>query len=282
MGPTYNDQGGIDWGLYAVKPTVEWVRNMPRWHIDFAIDDCTAHFGSPDLLLITEENYRTEIETSGKIPTVLVSYDGWPENYARRDLFKPTIAYTNHPYGIGIHPLKETPVGWRYLPGACAPWIHQDLTMKRDVDFVLYGSMYGDRPAICTQLKAAGFSVLSGWVETNSYIEGLNRALVTLSNCQQEEIKWRFFESIACGCMVMTDVTKLFSQLGYEAHEHYVPLILSETSWPRIEDIRETISLAKTKPSYVRYVTRNAKEVTLEKHTYFHRVETILHDLANH
>lgn len=283
VGPTYINHAGIDWGVNCVQVQQVWEKDLPEWNFDECIDWCTRTHGAPDLLIATEENYKTAIRFTKDIATVFISYDGWPNAYARRELFRPTVAYTNHPLGIRLHPRTAIPEGWRYLPGACAPWVHQDLDRPRDIDFVLFATPYGQRPRICEQV-AKEFRVLSGVVSLAQYVEGFNRGLATLHNCNgQEEVKWRFFEAAAMGCLIMTDENVLFKQLGYEAFMHYIPLPTEDCNgepWPAIGELLANIRFFKKDPLAWAALVAEAKQLTLGRHTYFHRIDQIFSDLS--
>lgn len=278
QGPAYNDHAGIDWGSFEVQVDREWEREAKVWNFDECVEWSTAHGKTPDLLIVSEENYQTDIIPTTKVPSVLISYDGWSNSFARKALFQPTVAFTNHPMGVRPHPLTKMPAGWHYLPGACAPWVHVNRGYKRrPVDFALYATPYGPRPAICQGLRERGFVVGSGLVDAEMYVHGFNEALCTFHNANRQlEIKWRAFEAFAMGCVVMSDPCSLFAQLGYQSGVHYLEVLDEADDWPTIDAIADCVRALRQNPERAAMITTAAEQHTLAEHTYFHRVKMIL------
>lgn len=284
VGPSYNDHAGINWGTDVVTPDVPLSLARPWWKLPYFTELCTRSVGPPDLLIVSEETYQTKIFPEIRLPTVLISYDGWPNSFARRELFQPTVAYTNHPYGIRAHPRTEEAPGWKYLPGAAAPWIHKDLGLERDRDFALFATPYGQRPVICQALVDRGLSVRSGLVATEQYVKEYNRALCTLHNCNaQEEVKFRWFEAAAMGCVNISDHTRLFNRLGYRPWVHYVPVAnnsADDDPWPMMEAVYNQVQWLKSHPETALALARASRHQTLSSHTYFHRCQKIFSDVG--
>lgn len=288
IGPTYNNHYGVRWSKEdKVIPDLELPRQAD-WDLNYFVEQCAAKLKVPDLLIVSEETYHNEITPTNKVPSVLISYDGWPENYERAEIYKCTLNYTNHPFGIRIHPREEEDPRFRYLPGACAPWVHKNLNLERDWDFVLLATMYGKRPAICNDLAKWGIRAWYGHAPTSVYVEAHNRALTTLHTCNgQEEIKWRWWEAQAMGCLVISDNTKLFARLGYKPWVHYVPIPVHEDPefggepWPEIDELYETIRFLKNQPGGIlSNIASTGRIHTLKTGTYFHRIKTIFTDLG--
>lgn len=288
IGASYSDHMGLQWGKDTELPIIHWElpREKPQWNLNEFIDWTTKNYQAPDLLIISEENYQTNMVPTTKIPSILWSFDGWPNNFERIEMVKPTLGYINHPYGIRIHPRVEEDSRWRFMPGAAAPWVHKWLNLERDWEFVLLASMYGKRQQICDDLQKNGVTVWCGQATTNTYVEAYNRALTTYHNCNgQQEIKWRFFESAVMGTCVMSGYTVLLPRLGYLPWEHYIPLIEYVDSkfngelWPDTDEICKKIRWLQNNNEIVMGVTGNVRVHTLRNHTYLHRVRTMLTDL---
>lgn len=290
IGASYSDHMGLQWEKDIKLPIIhfELPREKPQWNLNEFIDWTTKHYQAPDLLIISEENYQTDIVPITKIPSILWSFDGWPNNFDRYDLIKPTVAYMNHPYGIRIHPRKEEDPRWKFMPGAAAPWHHRWLNLERDWDFVLLASMYGKRRKICDHLIKMGATVWYGQATTPTYVEAHNRALTTYHNCNgQEEIKYRFFEATAMGTCVMSDYTILFPRLGYMPWQHYVYIpVYSDDDyngelWPDAKDIRDQIKWVRINKGIVLDISANGRIHTLRHHTYLHRAKQMFSDLRH-
>lgn len=281
-GPQYFDHMGLMWPESDCPKINLEIPRESDWNIDFFIDYAAQNECAPDIVVISEENYHNTIENTTKIPSILWSMDGWPENYARRSMVQPTMAYTNHPFGIRIHPQSSLPEGWHWLPGAAAPWIHRDLLEPRTVDFALFATTYGERQNLCNGLREHGFRVLNGKATTAAYVRFVNIAISTLHNPQPGEIQWRFFEHAAMGCINITWYTPLLDVLGYKKLQHYYPISVEENNddpWPDLEDLASAVAALKYAHDIYQYIHREAKHWTLHNHTYFHRAATILRDI---
>lgn len=285
IGPTYDDHMGLNWGTDMVVPDRELMRAASLWDLNDFVDWTTKRYQAPDMLLVSEENYKTEIIPQHKIPSALWSFDGWPNNYERADLFQCTANYTNHPLGIDLYPRQEIDPRWQFLPGAAAPWVHRDLGLVREIDFCLLASDYGKRQSICGDLGRRGLWVRSGKAVTSVYVEVYNRSLTTFHNARPGEIKWRFFEAAAMGCINISGHSQLFSWLGYKEWEEYVPIETPlENEWPEIDGIGGLSyviwMLLKNNLGDARHIADKARSRVLAQDTYYHRCKVILQALG--
>ena len=284
IGPKYFDHMGLEWPEAELpKVDMELPREGSIWNLDAMVDMATYAGYPPDLLYVSEENYRTEIIPTSKVPVILWSQDGWPDNYARKALFQPTVAYCNQPRGNRYHPLDEDVESWKFMPGAAAPWIHADERLERTHDFCLYGTMYGQRTKIVEGLTRRGFKVLHGQRTTEHYVMGLNRSLCTYHNSGWHEVKWRFFEAAAMGCLNISSHTPLLDRLGYKPYEHYFPVDAPPDAggdpWPSVVDVVSILKELRLKRLFLHSVTSRAREHTLRHHMYYHRILRIAKDL---
>lgn len=283
VGPLYSNHMNLKWPEEDLPKVDILLHKEVDWYIDGFIDQATQMGYAPDLIFISEESYHNSIVNTKKIPSVLYSCDGWPENYSRADMIEATVNFTNHPLGIDVYPRDEIDPRWQYLPGACAPWIHRDLKFERDWDFCMLASFYGKRKELSDELTKEGIKVWSGQATTKIFVEGYNRSIATFHNARRGEVKWKFFETTAMGCINISGWSRLFSQLGYKPWVHYVPI---ETpignEWP----VLDTLSY------YVRYlkggykeeevgIANNARKHTLQNHTYLHRIRQIFSALGH-
>lgn len=296
-GPEYNDHYGIDWGTFKVVSDIPLPKEAPEWNIKDFVDTATSLGNAPDLVLIAEENYKTNIINTVDIPTVLLSYDGWPNAFDRYHMVKPTLAYTCHPYGVRPAPVDKTPVPWRFLPTACHPPVHHSMVKnhsdkyfaKRSHAFVLHATPYGKRPDLCKYLEENGIGVTAGLVNTTTYVVDYSYGLCTYHNCcYQEEIKYRFFEAAAMGCINITDVPnnpRIFNQLGLIAGIHYIPVAITETGddpYPDFADILKAVKSVLNDKRMAKSISKAAHAWVMNGHTYFHRAKQILTDLGMH
>ena len=286
FGADYNNPYDIQW---ADECQVSIHCSFPKesnWNLDQCVDFCTQYWQTPDLLVVTEETYHNEIVTTHKIPMILYATDGWPENFERVEVYQPTIAYMEDPLGIRAYPRKEQDPRWRFMPGAAAPWVHRDLQIPRIYDFYFCGTMYVNRPILCEFLSNKGFNVRYGKADTPTYVHNLSSAIATLHDCNQEDrVKWRLFEGMACGCTVISDYTQLLDWLGYKPWEHYVPCIDSICHQgepaPDMWEMQKRLQWIKDHPQESQRISNNGKSHTLNNHTYFNRAATTLSDLRS-
>lgn len=287
IGPVYSTHMALTWSAEDL-PTINLglPRESAEWHLPHLVEWCTKHIAAPDLLFLSEENYQTHIITETRIPSVLWSADGWPNNYARAVLWQPTLAYCNQPFGNAIHPQKETPKPWRFLPGAAAPWVHKRFnTLQRNVDFCLFATMYNKRPELCQQLIERGFNVACGQRANKEYVRGYNLALATYHNPGWYEVKWRWFEAAAMGCINLSEYCPLLPQLGYLEHEHYLPVPTEFAPefgdhWPAAATLAENITWLRDNKEQAKEIADNAWQFTFRRHTYYNRLKVIFSDLG--
>lgn len=282
-GPAYPNHMDVKWE--SMPPIDMHLNHGSDWNLDALLDACTRYFGAPDLIFLSEEDYRNRITPTAKLPTILWSIDaGWPTNTDRVSMIQPTLAYTPQIMGNRFHPRQEPDPRWKFLPSAAYPPVHKRLNMDRDIDFCLYASFYGQRETLCHHLEKSGVRILSGQVNTGRYVVGYNRAICTLNNCGFYEIKYRFYEAAAMGCVSISDYTSCFAWTGYIPHEHYHPISSrpDETGdpWPYAPDLLEAVLRLRNNPSYAKEIANNAYWHTMKRHTYYSRVQTILLDLG--
>lgn len=282
VGPLYSNHMNLKWPEEDLPKVDILLHKEIDWNIDGFIDQATKMGFPPDLVFVSEENYHNVIINTKKIPSILYSCDGWPENYNRADMVKATVNMTNHPLGIDAYPREEIDPRWQYLPGAAAPWVHCDLKLERYWDFCMLASFYGNRKTLSDELTKNGIKVWSGQATTKTFVEGYNRSIATFHNARRGEVKWKFFETTAMGCINISGWSKLFPQLGYKPWVHYVPI---ETplgnEWPTVDALSNLVKCFKGdyKEGGVG-IANNARKHTLRNHTYLHRIRQIFSALG--
>ena len=287
-GPMYFNQMGLQWPESELpKVDHEVVRESSVWNLNGAIDVATEKGFIPDFIFLSEENYQTRIVPTDEVPVVLWQADGWAENFARREMIRPTLAYCNHPRGVVPSRQERIPDGWKFMPSGAAPWIHKFTNVgKRDVDFCLYATLYGKRQQICGELKETGLNVSYGQRTTERYVWGYNRARFTYHNAQtQWETKFRLFETMAMGCVNIADENPLFHVLGFAPNVHYIPIEefcpeFDNDKWPSAMAIKGAIDWWGANASVFEYMQNRAWHLVQERHTYQHRIKAILFDLG--
>lgn len=291
VGPTYFDHYGLQYAPEEL-PMVdqEFLRNS-WWQLDSIIDAATRAGFSPDLIFLSEENYQNQIGPTTKVPVVLWSADGWPNCYERRNMIQPTLAYTNHPLGVNPAPRTTIPEGWKFMPGAAdLVWHAKEDTTGYPIQygFCLLATMYGPRKEICEKLSRDpyDFSTVYGQLGPELYRFYYSRSLATYHNCNgQAELKWRYMESAAMGCINICDKNFLLEPMGFWPWVHYVPIgsftkEYDDDLWPSSKAIGRAILHLNEYPDISSHISRRARAKVERHDRYENRVRLILNDLG--
>jgi spore maturation protein CgeB len=129
-----------------------------------------------------------------------------------------------------------------------------------------------------------GLRIKFGNVGINDYALLHNKALTTYScSNSQEYIKWRVFEAMSMGCLVLSDKFFLMEQLFTE-DVHYLSVktdILDDKRTAlNVDDLYDKIMLCRRNKELTERITRNAFIEVRSKHTYMHRAKMILEKLG--
>lgn len=282
IGPEYKDHGNIQW-FNHVRVDVPLSRQMRQWDVRSML---SLGDKRPDIFIYSEETYTTDIIPQTEVPSALILFDLHPHSYNRYEAWSNTISLTGQPYGIRGHTLPEICPGWKYFAPASAPWVHLYNNQKRETEFALMATPYTFRPILCDRLINMGFSVKNGIVNTEEYVDIYNTSLTSFVNASgQEEVKWRWAEHAAMGCINICDHTRLYDQLGARPWKHYVPVsrVLQpevNEEWPSAELIAHRIRLLKEEPDLANLIRAQARSLVNDRHTYYHRAIDILDDLG--
>ncbi len=287
IGKKYFNHYGIEWEKESLpKVTEELDVNEP-----LDLPSIASRY-DPDILIFWDWNSCPIINIEQtkhlreKIPVILVEHEGWPHNFLRKELINPTLCYTGMPYGVNGHPFNAFEIGYRYLPGACYPRYNRFINnfSERDLECVLFAGMYNPRSDICFQLNLMGIKIEYGNVNITNYEKMHNRSLTTWEfSGNQEYIKWRFFETMSMGCIMISDRLQLMDTLGFKPDIHYLeykPIDLGDgRTGPRSIDLKNIINRVKNDPILWERISKEAYNFVQKHHTYRHRVEYIIKDL---
>lgn len=285
-GPTYFDHYGISYQPSELPLIHLRIQRRQAWNLDEYIQHAGKYGFSTDMVFLSEEGYDNVIVPTEKVHTVLWSADGWPNCYRRKDTIRPSLAYTNHPLGVNPHPLTATPDGWKFLPGGFDSKWHSSIGIGSEyplIDFCLAATMYGKRPELCHALRAAGLTVHDRNVGPIEYRQVYNNARYTYHNANgQHEIKWRFFEAAAMGCVNICDENLLLDALGFEPWEDYIPIWRFDPQydadgWPTAASLLRVIR--HTPLAQWEHIREHVRTRVLGSDSYLHRAKQILYDL---
>jgi len=283
VGQVVKDHYNIKWPEEDIPQLFFEVPKNDPIDLSAIVDKSTALGFTPDILILNDWwDFKIE-KTETRIPFILISHEGWKSNLERIHEFKPTLAFTGQPFGVHAEPRTTMYPGYEWLPGACLPSVHPLLNYDREYDFVLFAMMYDPRPRICEALKMRGLRIRYGNVAINEYALMHNKSLTTM-NCSngQEYIKWRVFEAMSMGCLVISDKFYLIEKL-FTDEVHYLSVKTDKLSDGRtaanIDDLIDKINLCKHNKEIFERITKNAFIEVRAKHTYMHRAKMILDKL---
>ncbi len=284
VGQVITDHYNIKWDDRDIPKLFFEVPKLDPIDLTAIVDKSTALGFVPDILILNDW-WDFEIKkTETRIPFVLLSHEGWEKDFRRIHEFLPTLAFTGQPFGVHDQPRAEIYPGYQWLPGACFPSVHPLLNYDREYDIILMAMMYDPRPRICEALDKMGFRIKYGNVPINEYAILHNKSLTTFvcSNGQQY-IKWRLFEAMSCGCLVLSDKFALLEKLFTDG-VHYLSVKTDNLPDGRtalnVDDLADKIWLCRRNKDLVERITRNAFIEVRSKHTYQERAKMILGKLG--
>jgi hypothetical protein len=289
VGPTNFKHYGIEWNNTPII-TEEFNEhaplNLPRL-VDTYKPDILLMWdwtGEPPTYQVEDEDLTRKLKE--RLPFIYVQHEGWENALKRKDIFNPSLCYTGMPYGVRSSPCNATAMGYKYLPGACYPQVHRKINSfsQRDLECVLFAGMYYPRPEICKELESMGVKIKWGNVPVSEYESQMNRSLTTWEfSGGTDYIKWRIFEAMSMGTIVLTDRFNLLDKLGFKPNVHYLeytPVYGKNDEFiPEALDLFLMIQEAKEAEKY-NSISEKAYELVRAKHTYAHRVSMIEGDLS--
>jgi len=284
VGQVVKDHYGIKWDDRDIPQLFFEVPKNDPIDLQSVVDKSTKMGFTPDILILNDWWDMPIAQTETRIPFVLISHEGWKSNLERIHEFKPTLAFTGQPFGVHVEPRTEVYPGYQWLPGACLPSVHPLLNFDREYDFILMAMMYDPRPRICEALDKMGFRIKYGNVPINEYAILHNKAVTTYSCSNgQEYIKWRVFEAMSMGALVLSDKFALMEKLFTDG-VHYLSVKTDNLPDGRtalnINDLADKIWLCRRNKELTERITRNAFIEVRAKHTYQDRARMILEKLG--
>jgi len=158
-----------------------------------------------------------------------------------------------------------------WLPLACDPTIHRphDLPKQHDVSFV--GNVFpGPRSQLLNTIRPRYHDVFVG----NRYFEEMAKTYsaskIVFNRSIRNDVNMRVFEALACGSLLMTN--DLSENGQNELFQDGVHL----ATYRNAEEMLDKIAFYLTHPEARAKVERAGKREVIEKHTYRHRMETIM------
>jgi len=164
-----------------------------------------------------------------------------------------------------------------WLPLACEREIHKDLQMDRDYDIVFVGNLnprwHLDRVRLLRRLSekfnVKAFEGVYGEEMARVY----SRAKIVFNKSVGNEVNMRVFEAMACGAMLLTDDIEDGMKDLFVDREHlvlYKEYNIEDLAAYYLEHDQEREEIA-----------REGQREVLQKHTYDHRIDTMILSFAD-
>lgn len=208
-------------------------------------------------------------------PTVCLVGDShtqldWRQQYAR--LFSHVFVMFNRQHLPLFHDAGCARVEW--LPAACDPAVHQAYGVAKAFDVVFVGQTlarwHPDRVRLLQRLIDAGFDVHVTTKVLEEMALALNRGRIVFNRSLAGDLNMRVFEALAAGSMLLTD--RLAPEAGLdELFRDRVELVCYGE-----EDLEALVRHYLDHADEREAIARAGRATVLARHTYAHRVRTLL------
>lgn len=157
----------------------------------------------------------------------------------------------------------------RWLPLAASPALHRRMYLPKVYDVSFVGNVYPNRQRLLDRLSRR-FNLLVTRAYTDEMVRIFNQSKITLNlGIGPTGIQLRVFEALASGCFLLTNAIPPESRL-FTDREHLV--------YYRDGDIEDLIAYYLDHEEEREEIAHNGYLEVHAKHTFAHRVETILAD----
>jgi len=158
-----------------------------------------------------------------------------------------------------------------WLPLACDPQLHRRHDVSKQFDVCFVGSLYpGDRSDLLSLIRQSYRNTFSGQCYGDEMARVYSASRVVFNRSVKNDVNMRVFEALACGSLLLTnDLTdngqdELFRDGMHLATYGGPEELLDKIAYYlKREEVRERIAAA-------------GRDEVLAKHTYGHRMETLL------
>lgn len=184
---------------------------------------------TPDLIITADSAFG--LVGDAPCPTALWGVDNHVRDYKFNEW---DYLFLAHKFGMRI---GEDNVHW--LPCCYDPELHVNTKpyTERMYHAVLLGVIYPERQILIDAIGTE-FRILAGTGPVlQEYAEAHNQALVSVCHSAQGDVGQRIFESMAMGCIVLSDPCNDFEALGLEAGVHYLPYSTPDEAMQQLREL---------------------------------------------
>lgn len=187
-------------------------------------------------------------------------------------------AYTKHAGAAGtvfaahtdtVDYLASRGVGAQWLPLAANPDYHRPWPDEKIVyDVIALHHNCQNRPAYTGAIRKSGLRQFVGWRDGEDYSQWMCRSQSGLSLSRSNELTLRVFEVMAMGVSLITDRCRDLDIL-FQENTHYL-------GYGSPEEMLEKVIWVQDHSEEARAMATRARKEVLAKHTFHHRVLTLL------
>lgn len=282
IGPTFDISLLDDWGCPHLADLVK--PNDIEMDLD-KIDDLYAVLPEdwdPHLVVAIASGGMTAFRNTTRLmcPTVFITVDTWQclPNYLDA-LHYDFVFEAQREYVPYLEATGSRHVFW--LPLACNPSVHHPIEVEKDHDISFVGAtkamVHGVRAQLLEELKQH-FNVLHEKdIHGEKISEIFCRGKIAFNCSAVQDLNMRVFEAMAMGCVLLTNRDSDSNGLleFFEDGKHLV-------TYDSAEDLLNKARKWLSNDAGRKNISNAAYKEVINKHTYFHRVDTILEILGTY
>lgn len=175
----------------------------------------------------------------------------------------------------GTEALRAEGINAHWLPVAAEPdGHHRDRGVERDIDVAFVGNQLSEARREVLRLVDAAFDnfALDNSGDPERISELYSRAKVVINHSIRNDVNMRIFEAASCGAMVVTNRIDL---------SQWADLDLTLSVYDKPDGVVSAIqAVLDYTDGWPRDAARRNQQIIAERHTYAHRLETMLAGLA--
>lgn len=160
-----------------------------------------------------------------------------------------------------------------WLPYACDPALHRKFDLPKIYDVVFIGNMnsqvYPDRVQLLNELsKKFRVKVFSGFYG-EEVAKVYSQSKIIFNKSHSDEVNMRVFDVLSCGSLLLTDRIENGLPDIFEDRKHLV-------MYDGLEDLKEKVDYYLSHDDEREKIACAGQKEVHEKHTFYHRAQTVL------